>query len=130
MSMSFASARIVTKDVRALAGFYERVTAIAPVFGSDEFAEIRTPSGTLAISSLRSSDRNGAGAATPGSNRSMVVEFIVEDVDKERARLASIVKDFVLEPTNQPWGNRSMLFRDPDGNLINFYKPLPRPAAA
>jgi catechol 2,3-dioxygenase-like lactoylglutathione lyase family enzyme len=34
-----------------------------------------------------------------------------------------------LEPTNQPWGNRSMLFRDPDGNLINFYKPLKREAA-
>ncbi len=27
-------------------------------------------------------------------------------------------------PTDQPWGNRSMLFRDPDGNLINFYAPI------
>ncbi len=23
-----------------------------------------------------------------------------------------------------PWGNRSTLFRDPDGTLINFYKPI------
>jgi len=23
-----------------------------------------------------------------------------------------------------PWGNRSMLFRDPDGNPINLFKPL------
>jgi hypothetical protein len=22
-----------------------------------------------------------------------------------------------------PWGNRSILFRDPDGNLINFFTP-------
>jgi hypothetical protein len=27
-----------------------------------------------------------------------------------------------MEPTDQPWGNRSMLFRDPDGNLINFFE--------
>jgi hypothetical protein len=23
-----------------------------------------------------------------------------------------------------PWGNRSILFRDPDGNLINFFTPV------
>jgi hypothetical protein len=26
-----------------------------------------------------------------------------------------------------PWGNRAMLFRDPDGNLINFFS---QPASA
>jgi len=31
------------------------------------------------------------------------------------------VTDWVQEPTTQPWGYRSMLFRDPDGNLINLY---------
>ena len=23
-----------------------------------------------------------------------------------------------------PWGNRSILFRDPDGNLVNFITPV------
>jgi hypothetical protein len=32
----------------------------------------------------------------------------------------------VLEPTTMPWGNRSALFRDPDGNLVNLFS---RPAA-
>jgi len=27
----------------------------------------------------------------------------------------------VQPPTQQPWGNRAMLFRDPDGNLINMF---------
>jgi hypothetical protein len=31
------------------------------------------------------------------------------------ARLQGTVREFLLEPTNQPWGNRSMLLRDPDG---------------
>jgi hypothetical protein len=36
-------------------------------------------------------------------------------------RLSVLVEEFVLEPTDQPWGNRSLMFRDPDGNLINFF---------
>ena len=32
--------------------------------------------------------------------------------------------NFVNEPTTLPWGNRSLLFRDPDGNLINFFTPV------
>ena len=47
-------------------------------------------------------------------------------VDQERLRLKSMVSEFVLEPTTQPWGTRSMLFRDPDGNLINFFTRLDR----
>lgn len=127
--MNLVSTRIVSANVKQLAAFYETITGVAPVFGSEEFAEIRTASGTLAISSLRSSERNGAGAAVPGSNRTVVIEFVVDDVDAERERLRGIVKHLELEPTNQPWGNRSMLFRDPEGNLINFYKPLRRAAA-
>jgi hypothetical protein len=30
----------------------------------------------------------------------------------------------VQEPTTMPWGNRSLLFRDPDGNLVNFFTPV------
>ena len=27
----------------------------------------------------------------------------------------------VKPPTTQPWGRRSVWFRDPDGNIVNFY---------
>jgi hypothetical protein len=30
----------------------------------------------------------------------------------------------VQEPTTMPWGNRSILFRDPDGNLVNLFTPV------
>jgi len=30
-----------------------------------------------------------------------------------------------MPPTTQPWGNRSMVFRDPGGNLVNVFS---RPA--
>jgi hypothetical protein len=42
-------------------------------------------------------------------------------VDGVHQNLADFVEDFVTEPTTMPWGNRSLLFRDPDGNLVNFF---------
>ena len=123
--MKLAQARLVTDNVPALARFYEEITRIAPI-GSEDYVEFRTPGTTLAISSKRSIDLFSAGAAQPAANRSVVLDFEVEDVDKERYRLRTKIPEFVLEPTDQPWGSRSMLFRDPDGNLINFFAPVRR----
>jgi catechol 2,3-dioxygenase-like lactoylglutathione lyase family enzyme len=58
---------------------------------------------------------------------SIMLEFRVDDVDAEYARLRSIQRpdlEFVMAPTTLPWGNRSIYFRDPDGNLINFFTPV------
>jgi predicted enzyme related to lactoylglutathione lyase len=51
-------------------------------------------------------------------------EFLVDDVDSVYQRLADVMDDVVGEPTTMPWGNRSLLFRDPDGNLVNFFTPV------
>ena len=69
-------------------------------------------------------NRHGAAVTLPASNRSTVLDFEVNDIEAEHNRLREIVDEFVMEPTDQPWGNRSMLFRDPDGNLINFFTPM------
>jgi catechol 2,3-dioxygenase-like lactoylglutathione lyase family enzyme len=126
--MKLAHARIVTNDVSGLTRFYKEVTGMAPV-GDDRYVEFSAPGLTLAISSQQMIDLHSAGATTPEANRSVILDFEVEDVDAERVRLQNIVSEFVLEPTTQPWGNRSMLFRDPDGNLINFFAPASRAAS-
>ncbi len=118
--MKLASTRIVTKDVPALARFYEGVTGV-PSVGNEDFVEVRTSGSVLAICSERSVVKDNASAAVSGENRSLILEFEVENVDVEEARLKPLINKWVLEPTTHPWGNRSMLFRDPDGNLINVY---------
>ena len=50
-----------------------------------------------------------------------MIEFRVDDVDAECARLLQIPVEWVKTASTQPWGNRSMYFRDPDGNLVNVY---------
>ena len=121
--MKLAQARLVTSNVPALSRFYENVLRITAV-GSEDYVEFCGSASALAISSKRSVDLFNAGAAEPAANRSVILDFQVNDVDQERARLAPVVDQFVLEPTDQPWGSRSMLFRDPDGNLINFFSPI------
>jgi len=125
--MNFASVRLVTNDVDRLAAFYGTLTGTAPTRLAPDFAQLTLPGGaTLAISSERMIAQFNAGAAIAAANRSAIIEFQVDDVDAEHKRLDSAV-DTIMTPANMPWGNRSMLLRDPDGNVVNVFA---RPKAA
>ncbi|MFD8328079.1 VOC family protein [Streptomyces lydicus] len=126
--MDFVSIRIITGDVARLVEFYERATGMRAVWATEDFAELRTPHATLAIAGTRTVPLFAPGSARPADNRSVITEFLVDDVDHVHQNLSGFVTDFVTEPTTMPWGNRSLLFRDPDGNLVNFFTPL-SPAA-
>ena len=69
-------------------------------------------------------------AGFAADNRTVILEFRVEDVDKEFEKLEAVVSEFVQEPTTMPWGNRALLFRDPDGNLVNLFTPVTDEARA
>jgi predicted enzyme related to lactoylglutathione lyase len=122
--MNFVSMRLITDDIKRLVGFYQEALGLSPTWYTDDFAELATPSCTLAIGSKRTMDLFGAGAARPADNHSAIIEFRVDDVDREYEKLEKVIGDFVQRPTTQPWGNRSLLFRDPDGNLINLFAPV------
>ena len=122
--MDFVSIRIITGDVARLVAFYEKATGVQASRPSEDFAEIRTACGTLAIGSTRTVPLFAPGAASPAANHSVIIEFLVDDVDGVHRNLAGFVEDSVTEPTTMPWGNRSLLFRDPDGNLVNFFTPV------
>ena len=48
----------------------------------------------------------------------VILDFLVADVDAEYPRIAALGVGWVLPPTTQPWGSRSMIFNDPEGNLV------------
>lgn len=128
--MDFVSIRIITGDVARLIAFYEQATQVRADRYTEEFAEIKTPRGTLAIASTRTLAMLAPDTIRPAENRSVIFDFLVEDVDGLYKNLSGFVPDadFVNEPTTMPWGNRSLLVRDPDGNLVNFFTPV-TPAA-
>jgi predicted enzyme related to lactoylglutathione lyase len=122
--MDFVSIRIITEDVDRLAGFYEKATGLPAARANEDFAELATGAGTLAIGSTRTVPVFAPGAAEAADNHSVIIEFLVDDVDAIYENLTGFVHDFVTKPTTMPWGNRSLLFRDPDGNLVNFFTPV------
>jgi catechol 2,3-dioxygenase-like lactoylglutathione lyase family enzyme len=124
ITMDFVSIRIITADVARLVDFYERATGVRATWSNQDFAELRTTSATLAIASTRTVALFAPDAARPSDNRSVIIEFLVDDVDGVHHNLTGFVDNFVNEPTTMPWGNRSLLFRDPDGNLVNFFTPV------
>ncbi len=129
--MRFTSVRLISADVKQLAEFYERVLARPATWSTPEFAEVALPGFTLALGSTGTMALFGAGPAGdsqgPGG-RSPILEFRVDDVDAEYERVRGFLTDVVQEPTTMPWGNRSLLFRDPDGHLVNLFTPV-TPAA-
>jgi uncharacterized glyoxalase superfamily protein PhnB len=112
---------LITGNVKGLVRFYESVLQQKAIWSGQDYAELRTGVGVLAIFSSQAQDRYIPGSAIAANNKGVVLEFKVADVDREFRRLHPFVKTWVKSPTTQPWGTRSFYFRDLDGNLVDFY---------
>lgn len=121
---NLVSIRMITADIKRLVRFFEDATGITARWATDDFAEITSGAFTLAVASTRTLAFFGEGVAEPGINKSIIIEFLVDNVDDHYEVIKGLTNEIVQEPTTMPWGNRSLLFRDPDGNLINFFTPV------
>ena len=122
--MKFASVRLVTNKFERLVAFYQKLSGIDPLRLADGFAEVHFEGVVLAITSEHLIRLFNAGAATAAANRSAILEFQVDDVDAVCDRMRDAGAEVVMPTTVMPWGNRSLLLRDPDGSMVNvFSKP-------
>lgn len=120
--MKLASIRLIAADIKAMVAFYEIVTGTSAKWLAPVFAEIVTPAATLAIGAAETVALFEAGSAEPGANRSAILEFQVDDIDADYARLKDQVR--VSQAIRMmPWGNRTFQFRDPEGSLVSLYMP-------
>jgi uncharacterized glyoxalase superfamily protein PhnB len=123
--MDLVTARIVTDDVAGLAGFYAAVTG-AGVVPNDYYVELATGVATVALCRRRFTEADGCGVpAAVTAGQRVILDFEVDDVDAAYGRLAPLGIAWVMAPTDQPWGARSAMFRDPDGNLVNLFTRHP-----
>ena len=116
---------LISADVKGLVEFYEPILNRKANWSGPDYAEFHTSAGVLAIFSAAAQEKYIPGSAKQAANRSVILEFKVADVDAEYQRLQPLVKTWVKPPTTQPWGTRSIYFRDPDENLVDFYTPVP-----
>ena len=122
--MELVQSRVVTDDVAGLAGFYARLVGASVVL-NDYYVEVPTGGVSVGFSKCRFTECSGVGDAegrvVPSGE--VILDFRVEDVDAEFTRINELGVEWVLKPTTQPWGSRSMVFCDPEGNFVNVYSP-------
>jgi len=111
---------VITKDVRQLREFYERVLQVQAE-GDDNFVAFPTTGAALSIFSEQGMEHMAAGSMKQAGNGGYTLEFEVADVDEEYERLRAMNIPIIKLPTTQAWGRRSVWFRDPDANIVNFY---------
>ena len=115
---------ILVRDMAAMRRFYEGVLRFPLTRElSAGWVEYQIGGTTLALSRPH---RTAKDAPTPKGSAALQLAFKVgvDDVDRCADELVRHGVDLLEPPTNQPFGHRTLFFRDPDGNLLEVYAEI------
>jgi uncharacterized glyoxalase superfamily protein PhnB len=119
--MDLTQTRIVTADVAGLASFYAALICV-DVVANDYYVELPAGGTSLAVSRRHFKEPDAFGRSSPlTATDNAVLDFHIDDVDAHFERVNRLGVEWIMAPTTQPWGKRSMMFRDPEGNVINIF---------
>ncbi len=120
-------------DMSAMVRFYRDVLGFEITEGEDAVNVYLIKDGTLFMLYERKNFENMSSRKyeyLKGLNGHFEIALYVdtfEEVDKEYARIITQGGRSVLEPTTEPWGQRTCYIADPEGNLIeigSFNRPF------
>lgn len=117
--MKFSGICLITDRVPTLVKFYEKVFS-SKAQGDNEHADFCFAGMNLSIFSKEGMEQLAKGSMHQAGYGGFTMGFEVGDVDAEYERLKTLGVEFIKRPTTHPWGYRSLWFRDPDGNIIDF----------
>ena len=121
--MKFVGICLVTKNVPVLTQFYTQVLGVQAE-GNESHAELQTAGASISIFYIEGMEQMAPRSMQGAGYGSFTIGFQVDDVDAEYERLKCLEVEVVKPPASYPWGYRSFWFRDPDGNIIDFFTPL------
>lgn len=116
---------IATDRVAETADFYRGHFRFAAAFEADWYVHLRSTEDenvNLAILDCRHDSVPEEGRRPV---QGLLLNFEVEDVDAEYARLAAAGLPILLALRDEPWGQRHFITRDPSGVMIDVIKVIP-----
>ncbi len=116
--MELVQSRIITDDVEGMAAFYARLMEVA-VTTNEYYVEV--PSGELSVGFSKRRFTEHEEAPHEQCRGDVILDFLVDDVDAAFRRIDALGVEWAMLPKTQPWGNRAMMFRDPEGRLVNVF---------
>ena len=112
--------------IEPIATFYAALLDISVPL-NEHYLEVPAGPASIGFSKVGFTEDRGPHAVCPAGPAPVagetILDFTADDVDTEYLRINALGVTWVTRPTTQPWGRRSMLFRDPDGHLINVSSP-------
>jgi lactoylglutathione lyase len=124
--MKLSQARLLVDDFGAAFRFYRDDLGLEPGFGDESsgYASFGVGDGTIAIF-----DRSEQGQAVE-LREAGDATIVVLEVDDAAALAERWRAHMVAEPVDRPdWGGRVAYLRDPSGNLLELFEPIPMEGA-
>ena len=120
--VSLAQVRFVSTAIEPIAAFYAALLGVSVPL-NEHYLEVPAGPASVGFSKAGFTEDRGPHVACPpglaAQEGEIILDFTADDVDAEYSRVDALSVSWVMRPTNQPWGRRSMLFRDPNGHLVN-----------
>ncbi len=114
---------LLCDDFVGMKAFYQKLFGFPVVVEREDVLAMNGGSVTFCLRKrTRHYDGKSAGPGSPG----VQIAFRVPhgDVDACFAELLQHGVTVVDPPTDQFWGHRTVFFRDPEGNMLEFYEEL------
>jgi catechol 2,3-dioxygenase-like lactoylglutathione lyase family enzyme len=118
--MKFTGVCLNTESVPTLVQFYTKIFG-CQLAGDDRHAEAEFGGLSLTLFTWQGMEEMAPGSMQGAGYGSFTIGFEVEDVDREYERLKALGVEIVKPPATYPWGARSVWFRDPDRNIVDFF---------
>lgn len=116
---------ILTGDVAGTAKFYCDHFRFKPAFEADWYVHLQSVEDPSVNIAILDGDHETIPAEGRGRTAGLILNFEVEDVDSEYARVEEGGLPILLSIRDEAFGQRHFITRDPNGVMIDVIKPIP-----
>ena len=112
-------------DVPAAAAWFKRHFGFAPMFETDWYVHLQMPEDPAMNLAILDGQHSTIPEQGRGRAAGLLLNFEVEDVDAEHARLLAEGLTPILPLRSEDFGQRHFILQGPEGVLIDIITPIP-----